>query len=85
LGSFKAGPFIFAIKSGAVLVPMVLRGASQILQKNHFLPNLKAWRSEILIEVLEPISTQNYTLENRHQLQDFVFQRMQEALDKSLP
>lgn len=82
LGPFKAGPFIFALKSEALLLPIVLRGASQILPKNHFLPNLRSWRSEILIEVLEPISTRGYTVENRHELQDLVFQRMQTALQK---
>lgn len=84
LGPFKAGPFIFAINSDATIVPIVVRGAAAILPKNHFLPNLRAWKSEVTVQVLEPISTAGFKIDERQKLQEFVFEKMNAVLKTQL-
>lgn len=72
LGSFKAGPFVFAINTGAPIVPIVIRHASEILPKHHVLPNWGTWRREIIVRVLPPVDSTPYTISQRPLLQEKV-------------
>lgn len=73
---FKAGPFIFAINSKMPLVPVVIKGAHDILSKNQILPNWDRWSRTMTVEYLKPISTEGYTMENRAELQEKAYQLM---------
>lgn len=73
---FKAGPFVFAINAQMPLVPVIVKGASQVLPKHGILPNWKRWFSTITLEYLPPISVQGETLENRMSLQKKAFEIM---------
>lgn len=76
LGSFKAGPFVFAINAKAPLVPVVIRGASAILPKGHWVPNRDVWTREIDIYVLPAVSTETYKVEDRPILQEKIHKDM---------
>lgn len=67
---FKAGPFLFAIEAQVPLVPVVIRGAQDVLPKGGMLPGLKSWRSTITLDVLAPIPTTGYSVDNRGELQE---------------
>ncbi|PIS11539.1 MAG: 1-acyl-sn-glycerol-3-phosphate acyltransferase [Bdellovibrio sp. CG10_big_fil_rev_8_21_14_0_10_47_8] len=66
---FKSGPFIFAIDSKMPIVPVVIKGANEVLGKGQFLPNFKRWGGEISIEFLPAIPTKDFTQETRSELQ----------------
>ncbi len=72
LGPFKSGPFIFAINAKAPIVPVVVKGAAAIMPKGSFLPNWGVWSRTITLEVLPPVDTSSYTIEQRPQLQEHV-------------
>lgn len=76
LGSFKSGPFIFAINAKAPIVPIIVKGAAAILPKNHFIPNWGVWQSTIHLEVLKPVDPTEFTIEQRPELQEKVRQMM---------
>jgi 1-acyl-sn-glycerol-3-phosphate acyltransferase len=73
---FKAGPFLFAIRSGIPLVPVVIKGAREVMGKADLVPNVKRWQSEITVEYLPPISVASYTPENYKDLQSKTFDLM---------
>lgn len=77
LGSFKAGPFVFAINAQAPLVPVVIRGAAAILPKGHWIPNSDVWTREIQIDVLPPVATENFQIKDRPALQELVRKEME--------
>lgn len=79
---FKAGPFLFAIEAQVPLVPIVIRGAMDVLPKGGVLPGLKAWRSTITLDVLPPIPTAGLTAEDRVELQEKARQAMQQKLSE---
>jgi 1-acyl-sn-glycerol-3-phosphate acyltransferase len=83
LSQFKSGPFIFALQSRVDLIPVVIKGAYEVLPKDQVLPNIHQWCSEIQLFVLEPISTQNQTLENKMELQKRVREKMQGELNSN--
>jgi 1-acyl-sn-glycerol-3-phosphate acyltransferase len=76
LAPFKSGPFIFAMSGGVPLLPVVIVGAHQALPKTSFLTNWKKRSLTINLYVLEPISTKEFTNDDRHQLQKIVYDRM---------
>lgn len=78
---FKAGPFIFAIHSKMKAVPVVIRGALPVLDKNSYVPNTHQLRSRITLEVLPGIDASSYTEENYKQLKDAVYVQMKERLE----
>jgi 1-acyl-sn-glycerol-3-phosphate acyltransferase len=73
---FKAGPFIFAINSKMPLVPVVIKGAHEILSKNQILPNWDRWTRTLTVEYLPPISTEGYSIEERTALQEKTYEAM---------
>ncbi|MBX3041105.1 MAG: 1-acyl-sn-glycerol-3-phosphate acyltransferase, partial [Bdellovibrionaceae bacterium] len=72
LGPFKSGPFVFAINTGAPVVPVVIRNASQILPKHSLFPNMGTWKRRIRLSVLPAVSTQSMKLDDRPILQEKV-------------
>jgi 1-acyl-sn-glycerol-3-phosphate acyltransferase len=57
LGRFKKGPFLFAINGQVPVIPVVIRGAYEILPKGSWGINLGCWSRAVHIEVLPPVST----------------------------
>lgn len=76
LAPFKSGPFIFAVSAQAPIVPVIIKNARQVLPKHGLLPNWGVWKTEITLEVLDPIYTVGLEKEQRHQLQSQVYDRM---------
>lgn len=76
LSSFKAGPFVFAITSGAVIAPLIIKGAYEVMPKNKMLSNTDRWQRVIDIYFLKPHSVEGYTNENRQELQKIVYDQM---------
>lgn len=77
LGRFKTGPFVFAINAKAPIVPVVIKGASVILPKGHFIPNWGVWKRTITLHILPAVDAREYTLENRPALQERVYKMME--------
>ncbi len=69
LAPFKAGPFIFAINARAPLVPVIVKGAADVMPKGHFVPNWGVWTSTITLQVLPAVQTSAYSVDARPQLQ----------------
>ncbi|MBC7754744.1 MAG: 1-acyl-sn-glycerol-3-phosphate acyltransferase [Moraxellaceae bacterium] len=76
LSPFKAGPFVFAITSKAVIAPLIIKGAYEVLPKNKFISNRDRWSREIEIYFLKPHSVEGFTNENRGELQRIVYDQM---------
>ncbi|WP_413613418.1 lysophospholipid acyltransferase family protein [Bdellovibrio sp. HCB-110] len=72
LGSFKSGPFIFAINAKAPIVPVIVKGAAAILPKGHTIPNWGVWSRTVTLQVLPPVDPLQYTIQERPQLQEKV-------------
>lgn len=76
LAPFKAGPFVFAISSGAMVAPLIIKGAYEVLPKKNFIANADRWRREIDLYFLKPHSVEGYTNDNRQELQKIVYGQM---------
>ena len=83
LSPFKAGPFIFAMSAGAPVVPVVISGAYEALPKGAFLFNKNNWSHLITIRILAPIETKNYDESQRKDLQQLVYERMNQTWRES--
>lgn len=77
LGPFKSGPFVFAINAKAPIVPVIIKGAAVIMPKGHWIPNWGVWSRTITLEVLPPVSTEGWTVEQRPLLQEKVRKMME--------
>ncbi len=77
LQTFKKGLFVMAIKAGALIVPISVSGACKIMPKGQFV--IRPGRVRITIH--DPISAQNYTLEQRRELIDRTRQAILQDLD----
>lgn len=65
LGRFKKGGFITAIKSGATIIPIGIRGAHNILPARSFNVHLQ---EKAEIHIGKPIDASAFTLENKDEL-----------------
>jgi len=61
---FKKGGFVMAIKSGVLIVPVVLRGTWPIMAKG----SLRINRGDVEMEIGEPIDTSGFYLETKEDL-----------------
>lgn len=76
LAPFKSGPFVFAINAKAPIVPVVVKGAADVWPRHTYIPMMGTWRRTITLEVLPPISSEGFTLEQRPLLQERVRKAM---------
>jgi len=60
-------------------VPVIIKGAYECLPKGAFIANLGQWKRQIQIEVLDPIETSGYQLQQRHDLQKLTYEKMNQA------
>jgi 1-acyl-sn-glycerol-3-phosphate acyltransferase len=61
IGRFKKGPFLFAIAAQVPIVPIVIKGADQILSKGGIWINMGVWSRTIEMRYLAPIETRGLT------------------------
>ncbi|MDP3558804.1 MAG: lysophospholipid acyltransferase family protein [Legionellaceae bacterium] len=73
LGSFKKGGFVLAIQTQAVIIPIGIRGASDILPTHTFLVQEN---KPVEVHVGAPIDASEYTLQMRAQLLEKVREEM---------
>lgn len=85
LSPFKAGPFLFAMSAGAPVVPVVIVGAYEALPKGGILFNRDRWSHVITMKVLKPISTAQYKIDERKELQKVVYEEMNKVWLASQP
>lgn len=81
---FKTGPFMFAIQAQVDVVPVVMLGPYEVMNKKEYLPQKHRWGSTIYLHVMPTIKTQGYTFEQRAQLQEVVRGQMQITLDRMI-
>ena len=79
LSPFKAGPFLFAMSSEVPICPVVIHGAYETLPKGAIFANSDRWSRTIVLEILDPVSTKGYTVEDRSELQNIVYEKMNAA------
>ena len=77
LGPFKKGAFITAIKSKAVIIPIGIRGAHEILPARTRQLNIN---TKSAVHVGEPIDASQYTLDNKQELIDKTHQVMKKLV-----
>jgi 1-acyl-sn-glycerol-3-phosphate acyltransferase len=78
LQPFKKGLFILAIKAGVLIVPISISGANKIMPKGQFV--IRPGRVRITIH--EPISAENYTLDQRQALAGRTRQAILKGLER---
>lgn len=76
---FKAGPFLFAMSSEVDLCPVIIHNAYEALPKGSIFANSDRWTRTIVLEVLPPISTKGFHVEQRQELVAKAYQVMNQA------
>ncbi|HEX2718405.1 MAG TPA: lysophospholipid acyltransferase family protein [Gemmatimonadaceae bacterium] len=76
LRPFKKGPFVFAISSGAPIIPTVVHGTIHIQRKGSF----RVRSGTVHIHFLEQVPTEGISYEDRAQLMETVWRRMADFL-----
>lgn len=79
LSKFKSGPFIFAISAETEIVPTVILGANEVWPKKSLIANWDKWNRTIKIIVLPSISTKGLVVEKRQELQQQVYNQMNQV------
>jgi len=69
---FKKGGFVLAIKSGVPIVPVIIHGTWQIMAKT----GITIRPGNVLLEILQPIDTTAYPLNQKERLMDDLRRRM---------
>ena len=80
LAKFKKGGFITAIQAQAIIIPLVIRGANQILPARTLKFSL---HQKVDIIVGQPVDASEYALEQKEELMALVHNSMQSMLDSS--
>ena len=78
LAPFKRGGFITAIEAKAMIIPIGIRGACNILPANTFQFNTHQTAE---IHIGQPIDASAYTLDNKNELADVVFKAMKALVE----
>jgi 1-acyl-sn-glycerol-3-phosphate acyltransferase len=76
LGSFKRGPFEFAINAEMPVVPVVLAGVYDVLTRNGVLVGAGRWRHRVILQITPPVDAATYALEKSVELQERVREQM---------
>ncbi|MFZ4403876.1 MAG: lysophospholipid acyltransferase family protein [Pseudobdellovibrionaceae bacterium] len=80
IGSFKSGPFIFAINCQVPLVPVVVCGAAQALPNDKWIPMWGIWSKKIQVSILPAVATTGLAVSARSQLQVQIKAQMESEL-----
>lgn len=75
---FKKGGFILAIQTGAIIIPVGIRGANNVLPARTLQFNLN---QHVTLQLGEPIDAANYTLDSKEQLMEKVRQALLMLVD----
>lgn len=81
LGRFKKGPFLFALNARVPIVPVVLKGAFDVLPPKAVLVNVGKWRRTIHVQFLAPIDSTRFTSETMDQFVSETYSKMNEAFE----
>lgn len=81
LGRFKKGPFIFAVNARVPIVPVVLKGAYDVLPPKALLVNVGRWRRTIRLKFLPPIETTGFSAETLESLVSETFAKMNSTFE----
>jgi 1-acyl-sn-glycerol-3-phosphate acyltransferase len=84
LGRFKKGPFLFAMNARVPIIPVVLKGAFEVLPPKGLLINLGQWRRTIRVRFLPPIDSTRFTSDTLEAFVSETFSQMN-AVFESLP
>ncbi|HBI14278.1 MAG TPA: 1-acyl-sn-glycerol-3-phosphate acyltransferase [Desulfobulbaceae bacterium] len=76
LQPFKAGVITLAIKAGVPVVPVGFIGTYEVLPKGRLI----ATPGEVIIRIGKPISIDNYSMKDKHQLAEYLHDRVAELL-----
>jgi 1-acyl-sn-glycerol-3-phosphate acyltransferase len=76
IGTFKRGPFIFAVNAQVPIVPLVICGTYQVLPKRSLLMNVGCWSRSIDLIYLPMVSTQGLSPEDVPALMQKVREQM---------
>ncbi len=74
---FKKGPFVLAIQAGVPVVPVLIYGTKEVLPKKSL--SLRPGRVDVYL--LDPVSTEGCTYDNRAALAQQVQSRMADAMN----
>ena len=74
---FKKGGFVLAINGRFDILPICICGSRHIMPKN----SLKLNKGRIKVQFLTPVSTKDYTMDDRHVLVEMVRNRIVERFD----
>ena len=76
LRPFKKGPFVLAIDAGAPIVPVLIHGAREVIRKG----SMMVHPGRIDVHLLEPVSVEGFSYDDRDELAEQVRARIAEAL-----
>lgn len=76
LGPFKRGAFVAAIEAGSRVVPAVLQGVGELMPRGR----LRMRPGTVRLRLLDPVSAQSYSYDDRERLAKDVRGRIAEAL-----
>jgi 1-acyl-sn-glycerol-3-phosphate acyltransferase len=80
---FKSGPMIFAISGQFPIVPIVMKGAHEVLPKGRLTPDPRYLGSTIKVRILEPFTTKGLTIDDRLSLKASIQARMTNTFHES--
>ncbi len=82
IGSFKRGPFEFAMNAQMDIVPVVIVGAYEVLPKNSLWVNMGRWRRKVIMQILPKVPTAGLGPDDLESLQTRVREQMVEAFNR---
>jgi 1-acyl-sn-glycerol-3-phosphate acyltransferase len=77
LRAFKKGPFVLAIDAGAPIVPVLVHGTREVIRKGSILLH----PGRVDVHLLEPVSVEGYSYDDRDELAEKIRSRIAEALE----
>jgi 1-acyl-sn-glycerol-3-phosphate acyltransferase len=81
IGTFKSGPFIFAINAGIPIVPVLVKGCQQVYPKKNWIPATRTWTENVSITFGEPLQVQKGDVTQKLALQNAVHCWMEKTLE----
>tara|TARA_B100000749_G_scaffold280707_1_gene278196 strand:- start:129248 stop:130069 length:822 start_codon:yes stop_codon:yes gene_type:complete len=76
LGSFRNGPFLFAVGAQGPIIPLVIAGALPIMPPGAPKVNWGVWKRKVIMEILPVVETKNLSEESVKQVRDQVRSQM---------